>query len=124
MRAANRVGRTVVLRLRFDDLTRATRSRTLPRATAQTSAILTAARALLADAAALVEARGLTLIGVSVGNVCDDDAIQLELPFDRRSRSALDAALDRVGDRFGAAAVTRAVLLARDRGLTMPMLPD
>src|SRR4051812_2803422 len=43
MRAASRVGRTVVLRLRFDDFTRATRSHTLPQATAHTSTILEAA---------------------------------------------------------------------------------
>ena len=36
MRAAGRVGRTVVLRLRFDDFSRATRSGTLQRATAET----------------------------------------------------------------------------------------
>src|SRR5712691_5281714 len=47
MRAAGRVGRTVVLRLRFDDFSRATRSHTLPRATAQTKTILATARGLL-----------------------------------------------------------------------------
>jgi DNA polymerase-4 len=29
-----------------------------------------------------------------------------------------------VRDRFGSKAVTRAVLLGRDQGFTMPMLPD
>jgi DNA polymerase-4 len=29
-----------------------------------------------------------------------------------------------VRDRFGSAAVTRAVLLGRDPGVSMPMLPD
>ena len=37
---------------------------------------------------------------------------------------ALDAALDDVRERFGAAAVTRATLLGHDAGLSMPMLPD
>ena len=37
---------------------------------------------------------------------------------------ALDAALDEVRERFGSAAITRAVLLGRDRGFTMPLLPD
>jgi DNA polymerase-4 len=124
MRDEGRVGRTVVLRLRFDDFTRATRSHTLGQATAQTRVILAAARDLLADAGPLVAEQGLTLVGISVANVADDDAIQLELPFDRRSTGALDDALDRVGDRFGTAAVTRAVLLGRDRGPTVPMLPD
>ena len=47
-RAPGRVCRTVVLRLRFDDFTRATRSHTLPRPTDDTAAVLAALRALLA----------------------------------------------------------------------------
>jgi DNA polymerase-4 len=124
MRAAGRVGRTVVLRLRFDDFTRATRSRTLPHATAQTRAILTAARLLLTAAMPVIEHEGLTLIGVAVTDVSDDDSVQLELPFDRAANHALDAALDHVGDRFGATAVTRAVLLGRERRAAVPHLPD
>jgi DNA polymerase-4 len=72
----------------------------------------------------MIERRGLTLVGVAVGNLEDDRAVQLALPFDRYSGGALDAALDEVRDRFGSAAITRAVLLGRDQGLTMPMLPD
>ena len=72
----------------------------------------------------LIEQRGVTLVGVSVANIDDDDAVQLELPFDRRSRGALDVALDDVSDRFGVDAVTRAVLLGRDRSISVPMLPD
>jgi DNA polymerase-4 len=124
MRAARRVGRTVVLRLRFEDFSRATRSHTLPQATAQTDAILATARGLLAAALPMIERRGLTLVGVAVGNLEDARAVQLALPFDRRSSDALDAALDEVRERFGATAITRAVLLGRDRGLTMPLLPD
>ena len=124
MRAAHRVGRTVVLRLRFDDFSRATRSHTLPHATAETWPILATARGLLATAAPLIERRGLTLVGVAVANLEDDRFVQLTLPFDRRSRAALDAALDEVRDRFGSTAITRAVLLGRDQGLTVPLLPD
>jgi DNA polymerase IV len=124
MRVAGRVGRTVVLRLRFDDFSRATRSHTLPQATAQTDAILATARGLLAAALPMIERRGLTLVGVAVGNLEDARAVQLTLPFDRRSSDALDAALDEVRERFGATAITRAVLLGRDRGLSMPLLPD
>jgi DNA polymerase-4 len=50
--------------------------------------------------------------------------VQLELPFGRRDRRALDVALDEVKDRFGTTAITRAVLLGRAEGITMPMLPD
>jgi DNA polymerase-4 len=124
MRAAGRVGRTVVLRLRFGDFTRATRSHTLPQATAETHVILAAARALLAEAAPVVRARGLTLIGVTVTNVCSDRAVQLALPLERADGGALDVAVDRVRARYGSGAITRAVLLGRDPGITVPMLPD
>ena len=124
MRDAGRAGRTVVLRLRFDDFTRATRSHTLPRTTAHTSTILDAARALLRTALPLIERQGVTLVGLSVGNLDDSGATQLLLPFDRRSGTTLDAALDDLRDRYGTGTVTRAVLLGRDEGLTVPMLPD
>jgi DNA polymerase-4 len=124
MRAAGRVGRTVVLRLRFRDFSRATRSHTLPQATAHTQAILATARALLATAMPIIERQGITLVGVAVANLDDDRAVQLTLPFDRHSSDALDAALDEVRARFGATAITRAVLLGRDPGLSVPLLPD
>jgi DNA polymerase IV len=124
LRTAGRVGRTVVLRLRFDDFSRATRSHTLPYATCNTQAILTAARGLLATAVPLIARRGITLVGVSVGNLAEGRAVQLALPFDRRDDDALDAALDDVRLRFGSAAVTRAVLLGRRQGQAMPLLPD
>ncbi len=124
MRTAGRIGRTVVLRLRFDDFSRATRSHTLPQATAHTATILAAARGLLAAAMPMVERQGLTLVGVAIGNLDDDSATQLVLPFDRHSTGALDDALDEVRHRFGSTALTRAVLLGRDLGLTVPLLPD
>ncbi len=123
LRAASRVGRTVTLRLRFDDFTRATRSHTLPRPTDRTDEILEVARDLLHGAAGLIHRQGLTLVGIAVANLDDADAIQLVLPFDRRCR-ALDAALDDVHARFGTAALTRAVLLGRDDHLDVPLLPD
>jgi DNA polymerase IV len=124
MRSAHRVGRTVTLRLRFADFTRATRSHTLADPTAETELVLVTARALLTAALPLIRSQGLTLVGVAVSNLADDRAVQLTLPLDRRDRSALDAALDEVRDRYGSGAVTRAVLLGRDAGLTVPLLPD
>jgi DNA polymerase IV len=124
MRTAGRVGRTVVLRLRFDDFSRATRSHTLPEATAGTEAILRTARGLLAASVPLIERGGITLVGVAVSNLGDGRAVQLALPFERRGSDALDAALDEVRLRFGSAAITRAVLLERGEGLSMPLLPD
>jgi DNA polymerase-4 len=124
LRRARRACRTVVLRLRFDDFTRATRSHTLSQATDQTEAILSTARALLAAAMPTVESRGITLIGIALGNLADDRAIQLALPFERERSSALDAVLDDVRDRFGPDVITRAVLLGRDQGPSVPLLPD
>jgi DNA polymerase-4 len=124
MRAAGRIGRTVVLRLRFDDFSRATRSHTLPRPTAHTQTILETVRWLMTASLPLIERQGLTLVGVAVANLDDDDALQLTLPLDRHSGDALDAALDEVRERFGSTAVTRAVLLGRDQGIVMPLLPD
>jgi DNA polymerase IV len=124
MRAAGRVGRTVVLRLRFRDFSRATRSHTLAHATAQTESILAVARGLLATAQPVIEVRGLTLVGIAVSNLAEDGALQLALSFDHRRVDELDAALDDIHNRFGSAAITRAVLLGRDQRFTMPMLPD
>jgi DNA polymerase-4 len=124
MRTARRVGRTVTLRLRFDDFSRATRSHTLVRATAHTQTILDTVRRLLVAAWPMVERRGITLVGVAVGNLEDSRYVQLTLPFDQQSGTELDAALDTVRERFGSSAVTRANLVGRDQGFTMPMLPD
>lgn len=125
MRAAGRTGRTIVLRLRFDDYGRATRSHTLPRATASTDVILDAARALVSAAAPLIAERGLTLVGFAVSNIDREGSQQLELPFDAAPDPiAIDCAIDQVRQRFGNALLTRGVLVGRDPGLEMPMLPD
>jgi DNA polymerase-4 len=122
MRAARRACRTVVLRLRFDDFTRATRSHTIAQATSRTSTLLKIARGLLVASEAVIEKRGLTLIGVALTNLCDQDAIQLALPFDRTS--GLDGTLDAVRDRFGSKAISRGALVGRDEGPWVPLLPD
>jgi DNA polymerase-4 len=124
MRAAERVGRTVTLRLRFDDFSRATRSVTLEQGTAQTQTVLDAARGLFATAMPIVERRGLTLLGLTVGNLANAYPLQLTLPFDCPDGRALDAVLDEIRERYGTTAITRAVLLGRDPGLVMPLLPD
>ena len=123
MRRAGRVGRTVTLRLRFDDFRRATRSHTLPRATSQTETVIDAVRALLSDAMPMIRERGVTLVGIAMANLDGDDAVQLELPFDELHAPALDAVIDGVRERFGNDAVGRAVLLGRRLG-SVPMLPD
>ena len=125
MRSADRTGRTLTLRLRFDDFGRATRSHTLPAATGSTEPILTAARELVAAAAPLIAERGLTLLGFAVSNIDRDGAQQLELPFDSQpDLIAVDSAIDHVRRRFGNSALTRGVLVGRDPGLEMPLLPE
>jgi DNA polymerase IV len=122
LRAAGRVCRTIVLRLRFDDFSRATRSHTIAEATAHTQTILAVARGLLAASMPDIERKGVTLLGVTLANLDDDAAVQLALPFARRR--ALDAALDEVRERFGTSAITRAVLLGREPRESVPLLPD
>ena len=124
MRSAGRTGRTVVLRLRFDDFGRATRSHTMSRATASTDVILAAARGLVAAAGPLIAERGLTLVGFAVSNIDRQGAAQLELPYPEHADTlALDGAVDEVRKRYGNSAVTRGVLIGRDP-LEMPHLPD
>jgi DNA polymerase-4 len=120
MRAKASAGRTVTLRLRFRDFSRATRSHTLPRPTAGTRAVLTTARRLMADAAPMIERRGLTLVGVAVSNL-QRGPLQLELPIDRAT--ALDLVLDDVRDRFGPEGIRRAVLLDHGPRLATWLFP-
>jgi DNA polymerase IV len=125
MRSKGRRGRTVTLRLRFDDFSRATRSRTLWQATASTQVVLRIMRALLAAAMPTIEERGLTLLGLTISNLDHGGgAIQLELPLDGADRVALDHALDELRRRFGPTAVTRAVLVGRSDRLAPSLLPS
>ncbi|MGA9674885.1 MAG: DNA polymerase IV [Mycobacterium sp.] len=123
MRAADRTGRTVLLRLRFEDFSRATRSHTLPWATSSTHPILAAARELLASVTPLIAQRGLTLVGFAVSGIDRTGTDQLMLPFTGEPRS-VDAAVDAVRRRYGKSALTRAVLVGRDPGIEVPHLPD
>ena len=124
LRAGRRVCRTVVLRLRFEDFSRATRSHTLPEPTAETRIVLATARDLMAVARPIIERQGCTLVGISLSNLEEMELSQLALPGERRRAGALDTALDTVRDRFGSAAITRAVLLGRDQGFTVPLLQE
>jgi DNA polymerase-4 len=121
LRKAGRICRTLTLRLRFDDFARATRSHTLPEPTDETVVILATLRGLLAAALPTIAARGLTLMGITFSQL-DNEEDQLALGLDHKR--ALDIALDSVRERFGTEAITRAVLLGRDRGFEMPLLPD
>jgi DNA polymerase-4 len=122
LRAAGRACRTVVLRRRVGGNERAARPPTVAEATTRTAVLLATARALLSAAGELVARRGLTLIGVTLTNLCDAGAVQLALPLDRAR--GLDATLDAVQDRFGSGAVCRAVHIGRPTEEGVPRLPD
>jgi DNA polymerase-4 len=124
LRAAERVARTTTLRLRHLDSSRSTRSHTLTEATASTLTILAALRDLLAGARPLIERRGITLLGITLSNLSSAGAVQLVLDVEGRRERALDAALDDVRERYGAEAITRAVLVGKPRDLEVPLLPD
>ncbi|MFK8023578.1 MAG: DNA polymerase IV [Ilumatobacter sp.] len=127
MRRAERSGRTVTLRFRFDDFTRITRASSLPQPTSATGSVGAVARALLDAAWPLIDERGLTMLGLSVGNLVDDrraGGTQLALPLDAGLAEPVDGALDAVRERFGAASLTRATNLGSDPDLGVPKLPD
>ncbi|HEY6759782.1 MAG TPA: DNA polymerase IV [Baekduia sp.] len=124
MRKGDRVGRTVILRLRWGDFTRSTRSKTLPHATASTATLLAALRALLATERATIGRRGLTLVGVTITNLESARAgIQLELPVDAHTAPALDEAIDAIRDTFGTTSLSRARLLTTSRRTSAWLMP-
>jgi len=121
-RRAGMGGRTVVLRLRFEDFARASRSRTMHRSTASSESVLATARMLLASAQPFIDGRPLTLLGLALTNL-ERDSGQLSLAFERRDRAALDSALDEIRDRFGAGTVSRAAFLDSDDSLAAWLMP-
>ncbi|MFJ5000056.1 DNA polymerase IV [Microbacterium sp. NPDC088619] len=124
LRDGDRVCRSVVLRLRFGDFAKATRSRTLGSATDRTAILLTVARTLLAAARPEIADRGITLIGLSLSHLDQADRVQPELPIDWGDEERLDAVLDTLRDRFGTTSVSRAAQMGRDPGWSSPILPE
>jgi DNA polymerase-4 len=124
LRDHDRTCRTVVLRLRFGDYTKATRSRSFRIPSDRTSVLLAVARGLLAASLPEIAARGITLIGVSVTQLGRADTIPPELPVDWEEDARLDTVLDTLRDRFGAGSVARAAQLGRDPGWSSPVLPE
>lgn len=124
LRDGDRVCRTVVLRLRFGDYAKATRSRSLRASTDRTAVLLTVARALLATAQPEITSRGITLVGISLSHLDRVENVQPELPIDWGDEARLDTVLDTLRDRYGAASVSRAAQLGRDEGWSSPILPE
>jgi DNA polymerase-4 len=112
LRAIGKKGLTVTLKIKFDDFSSITRSRTLTRPTDATAEIYHTARDLLA-----LEkfSRPVRLIGTGVSNF---RAMQAELPLaadSTRSRDRkLDQAMDRIQSKFGRASIQRADAADRD----------
>jgi DNA polymerase-4 len=115
---------TVVVRVRYGDYTTATRSRTLGNPTDRTEVLLGIAHTLLTSVAPQISERGVTLIGVSLGSLVRAGEVQPELPLDWHDGKRIDSALDAVRDRFGPNAITRAALIGRAPGLSVPRLPE
>jgi len=124
LRDGERVCRTVVLRLRFGDYAKATRSRSLRAPTDRTAVLLTLARALLVAAQPEITTRGITLIGISLSQLDHADRVPPELPIDWGEEARLDTVLDTLRDRYGATSVSRAAQLGRDPGWSSPILPE
>ncbi len=122
LRNANLAGRTVTVRVRFPRLRSVTRSMTLPVAISTTLTLTEVAEGLAHSAIGDNEReREITLMAISVSNLCPDHSFQLELPLDSanlhgdagaRSRSVVEASrwgvdrsVDAIRDKFGRTAV-------------------
>ncbi|MCH7789924.1 MAG: DNA polymerase IV [Acidobacteria bacterium] len=124
LRRANRVGRTVVVRFRYGDFSRATRSHTLTEATADTALILDTTRVLLRASADVIDEKHLTLIGVSVAQLTNADAVQLSLPLGQRNRPSVHETLDEIAEKFPGVNIGRASGLSGSSQMAVPLLPD
>ena len=129
LRAGERAGRTVTVRVRFPGLRSVSRSATLPGASSTTRTLaewsVGLARAALADHPDEPE---ITLLAVSVSNLVAEPALQLELPLgtgDQRHRPgaavgaarwASDRAMGEVRARFGRNALGYAGVVFREGG--------
>jgi DNA polymerase-4 len=121
LRAADAVGRTVVLKVRFADFTTITRSRTLSEPTDVAKEIYACARRLW-DALRLERAR-IRLVGVRVEGLLPASQQHRQLLLDARPQGWREAeqAADRAGARFGPGSVRPATLLNPERGASRPV---
>ncbi|MBO0728325.1 MAG: DNA polymerase IV [Acidimicrobiaceae bacterium] len=118
LRHSHLAGRTVTVRVRFTQLRSVTRSITLPMAISSTLTLTEVATRLAETALADHPGeREITLLGVSVSHLADEEALQLEMPLlpgddEHRpgaprgaARWAVDRSMDAVRDKFGRSAV-------------------
>jgi DNA polymerase IV len=114
LRAKSRLGRTVSVRVRFADLRSISRSITLPAPISATATLAEIAEDLVRNALAdHPDEQTISLLAISVSNLEDRSAVQLEFPLglgdeERRpgakkgiARLVVDRAVDKVRNRFG-----------------------
>jgi DNA polymerase-4 len=114
LRAKSRVGRTVSVRVRFADLRSVSRSITLHAPISATATLAEIAEDLVRGALAdHPDEQTISLLAISVSNLEDHSALQLEFPLGLAdetrdpgakkgmARLVVDRAVDRVRDRFG-----------------------
>ncbi|KAA2258638.1 DNA polymerase IV [Solihabitans fulvus] len=116
LRARGLRGRTVSIKVRFDDFTTITRSRTLAVATDLTHEIYRMACVLLDEQ---VPPGAVRLIGVRVEQLVAGDGAGEQLSFDTPDRGWREAeiAADEARSKFGTSAVRPAALLSKDKPL-------
>jgi DNA polymerase-4 len=130
LRKKGRSGRTIGVRIRFNDMQAITRATTLAAPVSSTEAIFQVAEHLTAQAVAEAAAgRGLTLLGVRVSSLAVAPHLQLELPLIGSgsavtsagsalslARDRLDTAVDSLRSRFGKETLGPASALLERRG--------
>jgi DNA polymerase-4 len=130
LRAKNRPGRTVTVRVRFANMRAVTRSLTLPAPIAATAALAETAEVLVGGILAdHPEEKLISLLAITVSKLESHPLIQLELPLGiedegRRpgslkggARSLADRAIDTIRDRFGWDAVGYGSMLGLTRSV-------
>ena len=128
LRASGRAGRTVTVRVRFAGMRSVTRSLTAGDPIASTLTLRELAETLVARGlAAHPTERVVTLLAISISNLVDEPAVQLELPLTDddphrigsptgAARLAVDRSVDAVRKRFGRSAVGYAAPTFSARG--------
>jgi len=128
-REKGRAGRTVTVRVRFAGMHSVTRSHTLKEPVAATLTLTEVAEGLVWSA--IDDARApceITLVAVSVSNLTEQRAIQLELDLPPQdpwrpgtnagaARRAVDGSMDRIRSRFGGDAVGYLPVVLRNAGV-------
>jgi DNA polymerase-4 len=100
LRGQKRRARTITLKLRYDDFTTISRSKTLKRATNSDEAIFGAAEGLMVEARER-DSRPIRLIGVGAANLVSPE-VQLALePSSDEKFESISATFDRVRSRYG-----------------------